>query len=255
MKIPASAAAARGTLAAALIAACLGARAESMSTMAAPEPVVAVVRVAKPWYAPRFVVVGRMRDTIEQYAHVPGLEFKAYSFERSSGDYGGVYVWKDRAAAQTWFDAAWHARVQKERGVPGRVTLYDAPVSVDNSYGALGSVSEGSAVVTVVQLPLPPGAERARVVAAFEAAVPQYRNVPGLLRKHFVLGPDGTFGGVYLWKDEAVARAFFDDAWFERGRRTYGAQPAIEWYDAPILLPTAEASNRVAAERLVGGPR
>ena len=131
-----------------------------MSTMAAPEPVVAVVRVAKPWYAPRFVVVGRMRDTIEQYAHVPGLEFKAYSFERSSGDYGGVYVWKDRAAAQAWFDAAWHARVQKERGVPGRVTLYDAPVSVDNSYGALGSVSEGSAVVTVVQLPLPPGAER-----------------------------------------------------------------------------------------------
>ena len=35
--------------------------------IAANAPVAVVVKVATPWYAPRFFVTGKMRDTIPQY--------------------------------------------------------------------------------------------------------------------------------------------------------------------------------------------
>jgi hypothetical protein len=69
--------------AAAILAATLPAHADEPAT-----PVVVIVRVPKPWYAPRSVVAGKMRDTLPQYARLPGLLFKAFSFERDSGDYG-----------------------------------------------------------------------------------------------------------------------------------------------------------------------
>lgn len=222
---------------------------------ATPEPVVAVVRVAKPWYAPRGVVASRMRGTLDQYARLPGLAFKAYSLEQSSGDYGGIYFWRDRASAEAWFNEAWHARVRQERGVDGKVTLLAAPVSIDNVPGGTALDKDSGAVATVVAIPIPPGVSRERLVQEFRAAVPQYQKIPGLLRKHFVIGADASFGGVYLWKDEASARAWFSPAWTERVRATYRAEPRIEWYDTPILLPTAEPSNAIGGDRLSGPAR
>ncbi len=219
------------------------------------EPVVAVVRVARPWYAPRFVVAQRMRATLEQYARLPGLAFKAYAFEQGSGDFGGVYYWRDRASAEAWFGEAWHARVRRERGVDGRVVLLAAPVSIDNVLGGTPADADSRAVVTVVTLPIPAGLTRGQLVDGFRAAVPQYRGIAGLLRKHFVIGTDASFGGVYLWKDAASAQAWFSPAWVERARAAYGAEPRIEWYDTPILQPSVEPQNAVGAERLAGAPR
>ena len=53
-------------------------------------PVAVVVKVPTPWYAPRFFVTGKMRDTIAQYQAMPGLNFKAFSFARADGHYGGL---------------------------------------------------------------------------------------------------------------------------------------------------------------------
>jgi hypothetical protein len=91
---------------------------------------------------------------------------------------------------------------------------------------------------------------RAQLVDAFEQAVPTYRAVPGLLRKQFTLSDRGTFGGVYLWKDEASARAWFDAAWQARVRQTYGRDAKIEWFDTPILLPVADRMPATAATRV-----
>lgn len=219
-----------------------------------PSPVVVVVRVAKPWYAPRMLVASRMRDTISEYAQLPGLMFKAYSFERDSGDYGGVYFWRDQLAADGWFDRAWFERVRRERGVEPWVRSFDAPVSIDNVAGGTVAESDGKAVATLVEIPIPAGVTRERLVAEFTAAVPTYRKVPGLLRKHFIVSSTGTFGGVYLWKDEASARSWFDDAWHARAVKTYGRDARIEWLDTPILLPTRLAANAPAAEALLTTP-
>ena len=224
-------------------------------TDAASVPVVTVVRVTKPWYAPRSTIAGRMRDTIEQYAQLPGLAFKAYSFERHSGDYGGLYYWHDTAAAKAWFNDAWFERVKRERGVEGRVQMFDAPLSIDNTPGGTRAEPDSSTVATLVLIATPAGVGRGRIEGEFVQAAPAYRAVPGLLRKHFLVADGGArFGGLYLWRDDASARAWFNAVWHERVRATYGAAAAIEWFDLPILLPTRDAANLPAAAAMMVMP-
>jgi heme-degrading monooxygenase HmoA len=241
-----------------------------------PSPVVAVVRVPSPWYAPRALVVGKMRETIPQYAQLPGLAFKAFSIERASKDFGGLYYWRDAAAAQAWFNPAWFERVKKERGVEARVAFYDAPLSIDNRPGdaamqaptapaadRMAALSESpgatpteragaDAVATLVLIRTPAGVSRERLNAEFQAALPTFRAIPGLWRKHFLIGDNGAvFGGLYLWRDEASAKAWFNDAWHERVRTTYRQSATIDWFDTPILLPTRDAANLPAASAMM----
>ena len=207
--------------------------------------VVAIVKVPMPWYAPRAIVAGRMRDSMPQYDSIPGLAYKAFSFARPGGQYGGLYYWKDRASADAWFDAAWFARVEKERGAKPGVLFLDAPVAIDNTPGGTPLASDGPAVGVLVAIVTPAGVGRERLVAEFRAAVPVYRRIDGLLRKYFTIGADGTFGGVYLWRDQAAADRWFDAAWHERVKKTYGTPARIEWFDTPILLPAKAAANRI----------
>jgi hypothetical protein len=91
--------------------------------LAANAPVAVVVKVPTPWYAPRFFVTRRMRDTIPRYQAIPGLSFKAFSFARADGHYGGIYLWKDEPgpAMRQWTrwcrhpDFAWGAEPDRVR--------------------------------------------------------------------------------------------------------------------------------------------
>ena len=214
-----------------------------------PGPVVVVVKVPRPWYAPQALVVSKMRDTVPQYEKLPGLAYKMFSLSPADSTFGGLYFWRSRADAQAWFNPAWFERVEKERGAKGDVRTFDAPLTVDNTAnGALAS-SDSKAVATVVLIPTPTGVTRQRLEAEFRAAVPVYQKVPGLLRKHFVVTDDGQFGGVYLWADKAAAHQWFSPAWHARVQQTYGQDARLEWYDTPILLPTAVADNRVDVVR------
>ena len=56
----------------------------------ASSPVAVVVKVPTPWYAPRFLVTSKMRDTIPQYQAIAGLNFKAFSFAKADGHFGGI---------------------------------------------------------------------------------------------------------------------------------------------------------------------
>lgn len=205
-------------------------------------PVVVIVKVPKPWYAPKAVVTSKMRDTMPEYAHLKGLAFKAYSFERQSGDFGGVYFWSDAASAQAWFNPAWFERVKKERNTDAQVRYLEAPLSIDNTPGGTPANSDSTTVVTLVDINTPAGVTRERLNAEFAASVPVYQKIPGLLRKHFTI-TGNTFGGVYVWKDEASAKNWFNTAWHERVRKTYGQDAKIEWFDTPILLPTQVPGN------------
>jgi hypothetical protein len=120
-------------------------------------------------------------------------------------------------------------------------------VSVDNTAGGTQADSDSRAAGTLVEIPIPPGVNCERLAAEFSADVPTYQQVPGLLRKHFTVSSNGRFGGVYLWKDEASARAWFDQAWHARVIKAYGQDARIEWFDTPILLPSQDAANLSAA--------
>jgi heme-degrading monooxygenase HmoA len=239
------------TAAAALLPA-VGAQAQARAGdgYAATSAVAAVVKVPTPWYAPKALVWSRMRETIPAYETIPGLSFKAYSIAQADGRYGGLYLWKDLASARAWFNPAWFERVEKERGAKGEVQFFEVPVALDNTPGGTPAQPDGANVSTLVTIAIPAGVGRARLVQEFQASIPTYRAVPGLLRKHFILTDDGRFGGIYLWKDRAAADQWFSAAWKERVRTTYGTEATLEWFDTAILTPSKLAANQPAVPGL-----
>jgi hypothetical protein len=75
------------------------------------------------------------------------------------------------------------------------------------------------------------------VRASFEASAPSYQGLPGLLRKHYLLGEGGTVGGgVYLWETKAAAEAVYDEAWRERLTKRFGAAPTVEYFESPVTV-------------------
>ena len=96
-------------------------------------------------------------------------------------------------------------------------------------------------IVAVVNfsLPAPLSSDEAR--AMFEASAPNYQNVDGLQRKHFLLAEDGrSAGGVYLWDTREQAEALYDDAWRARLTARYGSEPHVTYYESSV---TVDASS------------
>lgn len=208
---------------------------------AAETPVVTVVRVPKPWYAPKFLVASRMRDSIAEYDKLPGLNFKVYTIAQADGRYGGIYLWKDRASAQAWFNPAWFARVEKERGAPGEVRYFNVLKVTDNTPGGTPATARSEAVVALVIVPA--GGDAVARAAQLRATLAA--DAGGLLREYTVTG-DGTVGVVLLWRDQTAGEQGLSDAWRARARQGFGADIAVEWYDAPILLPSSLPANAPA---------
>jgi heme-degrading monooxygenase HmoA len=223
------------------------------ATSADTPATVAIVKIAKPAGAPLALVRSKMRASMPLYEKLPGLDFKAFSLARPDHAFGGIYLWRDLPTAQAWFNADWFERVRKERGVEGEVRFLQAWVSIDNTAGGTPLDIDSTGVATLVQIALPAAVTQDKLLAGFKAAVPTYQQVPGLLRKYFITSGEGAqrqFGGVYLWRDEASAQAFFNNVWHERVRSTYGTPASVEWFDTPILLPStlgAQASVAVRA--------
>jgi heme-degrading monooxygenase HmoA len=206
-------------------------------------PVAVVVKVPSPWYAPRFLIASKMRDTIPQYQAIAGLNFKAFSFARVDGHYGGIYLWKDLAAARTWFSPQWFERVRKERGAPANVRVFEVLLALDNNPGGTPANSDSSAVATIVEIPMPAGTDKEQLAREVAAAAAEFQNVPGLLRKYLTTSAEGKFGGIYLWKDEASASAWFTHSWRDEILKKYGQPASLEWFDTPILMPGKEGNG------------
>ena len=208
-------------------------------------PVAVVVKVPTPWYAPRFFVTGKMRDTIPQYQAIPGLNFKAFSFARADGHYGGLYLWKDLNAASGWFTPQWFERVKQERGAAANVRVFEVLLAIDNIPGGTTANSDSAAVAIIVEIPIPAGVGKERIAQGFAASVPSFQKIPGLLRKYFITSADGKFGGIYIWRDEASAQSWFTPAWRDRIQKEYGQPASMEWFDTPILLPGQDAGSNL----------
>lgn len=90
-------------------------------------------------------------------------------------------------------------------------------------------------VVVQVVIQTPPGFPRERIVEGFRKAVPQYAQVPGLVRKYFTITETG-FGGTYLFATRQAAENWFNPAWRQKATATYGSAPVVTYYDAPVQV-------------------
>ena len=89
----------------------------------------------------------------------------------------------------------------------------------------------------VTRFPLPANVAADDIRAAFTEAAPHFRNVPGLVRKQFLLSLDGkTAGGVYLWSDDVAARSFMNERVAPMIREKFQVDPTVEFYDSPIIV-------------------
>ncbi len=92
-------------------------------------------------------------------------------------------------------------------------------------------------ITALTSFTLPEPISRDAAVAIFRSTAPKYRDVPGLIRKTYVLYPDGvTVGGIYLWQSRAAAEAMYSDDWRAFVRGKYGCEPVVTYLDSPVVV-------------------
>jgi hypothetical protein len=110
-------------------------------------------------------------------------------------------------------------------------------------------------ITTLVQFHLPLPITLDEAARRFESSAPKYRNLPGLVRKYYVLSDDGrSAGGVYLWESRAAAEKVYDGEWRERVTKLYGGAPAITWFETPVIVDNA-AGGVISTDGAPGASR
>jgi len=103
-------------------------------------------------------------------------------------------------------------------------------------------------ITAIVQYRLPPTIDLTACAEHFRKIAPGFRQVHGLIRKHFIYAEDGLAGGVYLWQSRAYAEAFYSGPWLQGIRERYGMDPEIRYFHTAavtdnsteaVLLPEA----------------
>jgi len=95
-------------------------------------------------------------------------------------------------------------------------------------------------ITAVVQFPIRQSVTREKARELFSATAPRYREVPGLVRKYYLLSEDrSSVGGVYLWKSRADAERMYNGEWRTFIRERYGAEPTVTYFDSPVIVDNA----------------
>lgn len=92
-------------------------------------------------------------------------------------------------------------------------------------------------IISVVEIHLPPGMERADVDAAIQKTAPRYHDVDGLLYKYYTAKEPDVTGGIFIWETHEQAEAAHSDPeWLKIIRDGYGTEPRITYYDVKLVV-------------------
>ena len=92
-------------------------------------------------------------------------------------------------------------------------------------------------ITAIVQFRLPQPISLGEATRRFESSAPKYKNLPGLVRKYYVLSEDGrSVGGIYLWESRSAAEKVYDGEWRARVEALYGVAPSIAWFASPVIV-------------------
>jgi hypothetical protein len=87
----------------------------------------------------------------------------------------------------------------------------------------------------------------AEKLALYEATAPKYREIPGLIRKHF-MGNGERAGGWYEWETKAHADAYYTAEWKAFITETYGTDLTLEFFDCPAVVDNDSGKIVIAPE-------
>jgi hypothetical protein len=92
-------------------------------------------------------------------------------------------------------------------------------------------------ITALVQFKLPEPVTPEKAKEIFSSTAPKYSEVPGLIRKYYLLSEDGkTAGGVYLWKSREDAERLYTDEWKRFIVYKYGAEPSVQYFATPVVV-------------------
>ncbi len=92
-------------------------------------------------------------------------------------------------------------------------------------------------ITALVQFRLPHPVTREEARELFSASAPKYGDVPGLIRKYYLLSEDGsTAGGVYLWQSREQAERLYSEEWRKFVVDKYGSEPSVTYFESPIVV-------------------
>ena len=94
-------------------------------------------------------------------------------------------------------------------------------------------------ITALVQFDLPFGTTVAEASELFKQSAPEYRAMPGLVRKYCMFGEHGHVIAVCLWEDRDAAERSFDQEWRTRFAQRYGIEPTITFYATPVIVDNA----------------
>lgn len=87
-------------------------------------------------------------------------------------------------------------------------------------------------ITAIVLYPLPKHISKKDCEAHFHMIAPGFRDVKGLLSKHFIWNIEGNVaGGVYQWGSLEEAKSFYSGPWLKGIVERYGEEPSIEFYE------------------------
>jgi hypothetical protein len=103
-------------------------------------------------------------------------------------------------------------------------------------------------IIAIVQIPRSPKPSRDAAVKGALESSKIYRDVKGLLSKHYLNGEAGG-GGVYMFDTRENAEAWFNDAWPAWMEERFGVRPTLTLYDCHVVLDNVAGEVRVDGER------
>ncbi len=93
-------------------------------------------------------------------------------------------------------------------------------------------------ITALVQFDFPAGTTVAEAAEIFKQVAPEFRVMPGLIRK-YCLFSDSKVIGVCLWEDRESAERSFDEQWRKKMTQRYGSVPQVTYYATPVIVDNA----------------
>ena len=101
------------------------------------EKLVAVMVVVKtPPAITRAAIDEGFVKAVPTYQKIPGLIRKYFTV--NDDGFGGMYLWKSRAAAEAWFTPEFVAKSKARYGTEPQIIYFETPIQLDNSVSASG---------------------------------------------------------------------------------------------------------------------
>jgi len=92
-------------------------------------------------------------------------------------------------------------------------------------------------ITVIAQFKPPPPITREKAGQTFLSAAPKYKDLPGLIRKYFILSQDGgTAAGIYLWNSREDADRIYTEDWKSFVRERYGADALLTYFECPVVV-------------------